>query len=141
MTATAPPARPHRLSGLRRFWRHTWLSRLPLVGRVLDWLRQLRAEREKTRLLRPPFRPSLDEFEKRITTNDMLGTLQMPLYLADGVLLDGGVPTPMAVLARGWSGGRAQPELPPPPQSGTLRTGLGEAVSAEGLAPLAWLPG
>jgi hypothetical protein len=71
----------------------------------------------------------------------MLGTLQMPLYLAGGELLDGGVPTPMAVLARGWSGGRAQPELPPPPQAGTLRTGLGEAVSPEGLAPLAWAPG
>src|SRR5215468_1923940 len=114
MTATASPARRYPLAGLRRFWRYTWLSRLPLPGRLRDWLRQVRPAGGRSQLPRPPFRPALDEFEKRITTNDMLGTLQMPLYLAGGELLDGGVPTPMVVLARGWAGGRVQPELPPP---------------------------
>jgi YD repeat-containing protein len=141
MTATASPARPHPLSGFRRFWRHTWLSRLPLVGRLRDWLRQVRAARERSRLPRPSFQPELFEFEGRFMPNDMLGTLQVPLYLSGVVLLDGSLPTPQTVLARGWSGGRAQPTLPPPPESGTLRTGLGDTVSAEGLAPLSWLPG
>jgi hypothetical protein len=138
--ATCTPARARPLSRLRRWLRHTWVSRLDLLAWWAGLGEWLRGPDERKRERRPPFRPDMERLEWRETPDDLLGMLQVPLVLGGVPLIAGTLPTPGAAFLRGWSGGlAAAPAETPPPTSaaaGALDAGLGAGEEAAQLS--AW---
>src|SRR5947209_10651020 len=121
--STAPsPVRASRPSPTRLWGRHTWLSRLPLVGGWLDrWLRRRQEVRRKEveRQRFPAFKPDVEALEQRWSPDTVVDVLQVPFVAGGAVLMSGALATPAAVLAHGWSGGHPflLPPLPEPEHS------------------------
>src|SRR5690349_13318416 len=102
------------LAAVRRWLRHTWISRVPL-GEGPGGRRDRQRAGQKP--YRSPFRslrPELELFEDRSTPNDLFGVLGASLLGGGMAYLGGDLLTPGAVLVQGWSGARAGADLPAP---------------------------
>jgi hypothetical protein len=144
MTARPLPAIARCRAALRRWLRHTWISRLPL----LDWFRGRHdrsrgagrangrgRQRVPEGMPRPRISLDLLLLENRFSPDDVMGlglsVLGMPLS------------TPGMIFLQGWSSGWPREQVPVAvvPERGS-RTGLGGGLSAEQLAALTadWTP-
>ncbi|MFL5242523.1 MAG: SBBP repeat-containing protein [Gemmataceae bacterium] len=103
--------------GLRRWLRHSWISRLSLT----DWCSQvrhwLRPANESGRIFVRPFRPDFTQLEDRFMPNDPFGLMQTALLGPAFSLL-----TPSAVLFHGWSSNTDQADAGAVRVSGSTST-------------------
>jgi hypothetical protein len=90
-----------RLSRLKTWLKHAWLSRLPVRGWFQEWY--ARFARPRARKSCPPltFRPGLSQLEPRFAPDDPFGFLQ-------GAVLGTGLLSPSVALLPAWSGTRPQ---------------------------------
>src|SRR6266851_899866 len=70
---------PRPLSGLRRWLRHTWISRLAIVDWLHDWPGFLFADRREP-AKRSAYRPEFEQMDSRWTADDFLGAARLPLF-------------------------------------------------------------
>ncbi len=106
-----PPApRPRWRVGCppwRRWLRHTWLSRLPLLERGRAWFERPRTSRAGAALAAAATATRAGVPERRWSPNDPLGIIQVPLLWGGMALLPGPVVSPLRVLVHGWPDGVA----------------------------------
>src|SRR6516225_2475028 len=102
------------LAAVKKWLRHTWISRLPVPDWCQGWHGGLRGPRPRRRALLL----ACEILENRFPPNDLFGLLQAPLVPV-GVELAAGLQTPAGVLARGWSAGLLAAGRPlPAPSAG-----------------------
>jgi RHS repeat-associated protein len=109
---------------LRRWLRHTWLSRVPFAELRRGWRALWGTAARSSTWPPPPWRPELELMESRALPNDVLGVLQWPLLFSGIALVEGNLLTPASVLAYGWLGPRGSAGSPPVAHPGSDATGL-----------------
>ena len=92
----ASPSAVRSLSALRRWLRHSWISRLPLLG----WLRRpAKPQLPPAKAKRPPHEAEL--LETRFVPNDPFALAQAAWPGLSLAALFGNIPTPAQVLMGG----------------------------------------
>ena len=73
MPPLVPPSPKQSSSALRRWLRHSWLNRVPLVGGLLAWLVRPRKVKLPPRVKPPSPQLAAEALEKRWLATDVLG--------------------------------------------------------------------